>query len=64
MKISLQWLKDFLPSGLPQPQAVADALTQAGFPIESIQPHGDDVSWLAANAKTSPPASAEPSELM
>ncbi len=42
MKISLHWLKDFLPTGLPDAPAVADALTAAGFPIESIETHGDD----------------------
>jgi phenylalanyl-tRNA synthetase beta chain len=42
MKISLQWLKDFLPNGVPSAQAAAEALTNAGLPVESIEERGDD----------------------
>jgi phenylalanyl-tRNA synthetase beta chain len=42
MKISLQWLKDFLPNGVPDANTAADALTNAGLPVESIENHGDD----------------------
>lgn len=41
MKISLEWLGDFL-SQPPNAQAAADALTNAGFPVESIETHGPD----------------------
>jgi phenylalanyl-tRNA synthetase beta chain len=41
MKISLQWIADFLPGPLDA-AAIADALTGGGFPVESIEPHGDD----------------------
>ena len=44
MKISLQWLKDFLPTGLPDAPSVADALTAAGFPIESIEPPQNNIA--------------------
>jgi phenylalanyl-tRNA synthetase beta chain len=44
MKISLHWLKDFLPTGLPHAPAVADALTAAGFPIESIEPPQNNIA--------------------
>src|SRR4051812_5228122 len=43
MKISLNWLGDFLP-GPRDAQALGDALMRGGFPIESIESHhGDDV---------------------
>jgi len=43
MKISLEWLnKDFLPSRVPDAKTLADALTNAGFPVESIESHGAD----------------------
>jgi phenylalanyl-tRNA synthetase beta chain len=45
MKISMNWLADFLASadGKPlSPQIAADALTMAGLPTESIENHGDD----------------------
>jgi len=41
MKISLEWLSDFLPGAIDAQQA-ADALTHGGFPVESIESHGDD----------------------
>ena len=41
MKISLEWLGDFLPQSL-DPRATADALTQGGFPVENIDQHGED----------------------
>jgi phenylalanyl-tRNA synthetase beta chain len=42
MKISTDWLNDFLAGGAPGANKAADALTNAGFPIESIEPHGSD----------------------
>lgn len=41
MKISLEWLADFLP-GPADPQALAEALTHGGLPVEVIEQHGDD----------------------
>ena len=41
MKISLQWLGDFLPGPLDATQA-ADSLTHGGFPVENIETHGQD----------------------
>src|SRR5450432_130066 len=41
MKISLEWLADFLPGPLDA-SAAADSLTHAGFPVESIEKHGND----------------------
>jgi phenylalanyl-tRNA synthetase beta chain len=41
MKISLQWLADFLP-GASDAQTFADALTNGGLPVEVIEKHGDD----------------------
>jgi phenylalanyl-tRNA synthetase beta chain len=41
MKISLQWLSDFVDGPLDA-EAIADALTAAGFPIESIETVGAD----------------------
>ncbi|HEX2971649.1 MAG TPA: phenylalanine--tRNA ligase beta subunit-related protein, partial [Tepidisphaeraceae bacterium] len=41
MKISFEWLSDFLPGPLA-PQAAADALTHGGLPVEVIEPHGND----------------------
>ena len=41
MKISLEWLRDFLPQ-VPSAGAAADALTHGGLPVELIEPHGDD----------------------
>jgi phenylalanyl-tRNA synthetase beta chain len=42
MKTSLQWLSDFLPGPALDAQKAADALTNAGLPVESIQRQGDD----------------------
>ena len=41
MKISLEWLKDYLPTPL-DPAAAADALTHGGFPVENIETHESD----------------------
>jgi phenylalanyl-tRNA synthetase beta chain len=41
MKISLRWLSDFLPDPL-DPNQAADALTNAGLPVESIESHAPD----------------------
>ena len=43
MKISLQWLNtDFFPSQTLDANTIAEALTNAGFPVESVKPHGTD----------------------
>jgi phenylalanyl-tRNA synthetase beta chain len=42
MKISLSWLKEFVPEVPADAAAIADALTNAGFPVESIETHGSD----------------------
>src|SRR3954466_15199646 len=42
MKISLQWLSDYLPGPL-NPATAADALTNGGLPVEVIETVGDDV---------------------
>src|ERR1700751_4855456 len=41
MKISLEWLRDFLPGPL-EAQVAADALTNGGLPVEVIERVGDD----------------------
>ncbi len=41
MKISLEWLSDFLPGPLDA-EAAADALTRGGLPVEVIERFGDD----------------------
>lgn len=41
MKISLEWLSEYLPGELPATTA-ADALTNGGLPVEVIERHGDD----------------------
>jgi len=41
MKISLEWLRDSLPSRVSPDQA-AEALTHGGFPVEKIDAFGDD----------------------
>src|SRR5215218_5068869 len=41
MKISLEWLNQFLPGPLAAEQA-AEALTNGGLPVEVIEQHGDD----------------------
>ena len=41
MKISLEWLQEYLP-GPTQADRAADALTNGGFPVESIERHGAD----------------------
>jgi phenylalanyl-tRNA synthetase beta chain len=43
MKISLEWLNtDFFPSQALDANTIAEALTNAGFPVESIKPQGSD----------------------
>ncbi len=41
MKISLEWLGQFLNGSLAAEQ-LADALTNGGLPVEVIEQHGDD----------------------
>ncbi|WP_428940402.1 phenylalanine--tRNA ligase subunit beta [Fontivita pretiosa] len=41
MKISLQWLSDFLPGPIDA-QVAAEALTSGGLPVEAIEHHGED----------------------
>jgi phenylalanyl-tRNA synthetase beta chain len=41
MKISLEWLSQYLPGKTAAEQA-AEALTHGGLPVEVIEPHGDD----------------------
>jgi phenylalanyl-tRNA synthetase beta chain len=43
MKISLQWLEDYLPGATALgPQRAADALMNGGLPVETIETIGDD----------------------
>lgn len=42
MKISLHWLRDYLPDLPDDAPAVADALTHGGLPVELIERAGDD----------------------
>jgi phenylalanyl-tRNA synthetase beta chain len=42
MKISLEWLSEYLPGALDA-QRAGDALTHGGLPVEVIEKHGDDV---------------------
>jgi phenylalanyl-tRNA synthetase beta chain len=42
MKTSLQWLSEFLPGPALDGQRAADALSNAGLPVESIEKVGDD----------------------
>src|SRR5438876_7627367 len=41
MKISLEWLGEFLPGAITA-QAAGEALTNGGLPVEIIEQHGDD----------------------
>src|SRR5437762_14285271 len=41
MKTSLEWLQEYLP-GPTQAERAAEALTNGGFPVESIERHGTD----------------------
>src|SRR5262245_39696120 len=41
MKISMQWLSDFLPGRL-EATVAGEALTNGGLPVEVIEKHGDD----------------------
>src|SRR5690348_6855848 len=41
MKISLEWLGEYLPGSL-EAQRAADALTNGGLPVESIERNGTD----------------------
>src|SRR5215210_6679318 len=43
MKISLDWLAQYTPGPLDL-QQVADALTNGGLPVESIETRGDDAT--------------------
>jgi phenylalanyl-tRNA synthetase beta chain len=42
MRISLEWLAEYLPGALDA-QKAADALTNGGLPVETIEARGDDV---------------------
>src|SRR5438309_895896 len=42
MKTSLAWLSDFLPGPPLDAEAVAEALTNGGLPVESIEQHGEN----------------------
>ena len=42
MKTSLEWLSEYLPDAALDGQAVADALTHGGLPVEVIEQVGDD----------------------
>ncbi len=42
MRISLEWLAEYLPGSL-DPQQAADALTNGGLPVETIESRGDDM---------------------
>src|SRR3954462_6220553 len=41
MKISLEWLSNYLPGPL-EPQAAGEALTHGGLPVEVYEQHGSD----------------------
>ncbi|HZK82098.1 MAG TPA: phenylalanine--tRNA ligase beta subunit-related protein, partial [Humisphaera sp.] len=41
MKISLNWLQEYLPGPLDR-QTAAEALTHGGLPVENFEEHGDD----------------------
>ncbi|HEY8665853.1 MAG TPA: phenylalanine--tRNA ligase subunit beta [Tepidisphaeraceae bacterium] len=41
MKISMEWLGEYLPGALPA-EAAGDALTNGGLPVEVIEQHGND----------------------
>src|ERR1041384_5499357 len=41
MKISLEWLSDFLPRPLDA-KALGEALTHGGLPVENYETHGQD----------------------
>src|SRR5258708_7373192 len=41
MKISLEWLGEFLPGELTA-EAAGEALTHGGLPVEVFEQHGDD----------------------
>ena len=42
MKISLEWLGQFLPGVPLAADLAADALTNGGLPVELVERHGDD----------------------
>ena len=48
MKISREWLNDFLPDP-PDAEVVGDALMRGGFPIESIETPDDGVVPVRAD---------------
>src|ERR1700712_1948567 len=41
MKISLEWLSEFLPGNITA-EAAGEALTPGGLPVEVFEQHGDD----------------------
>src|SRR4051812_36260210 len=41
MKISMEWLGEYLPD-VPDARAAGDALTMGGLPVEVFEQHGDD----------------------
>lgn len=43
MKISLEWLAEYLPGPL-EPERAAEALTHGGLPVDSIEQHGSDTA--------------------
>lgn len=43
MKISLEWLAEYLPGGVAA-EAAAEALTHGGLPVEKFERHGDDIA--------------------
>src|SRR5215207_4460756 len=42
MKISLEWLRDYLPDA-PEARRAADALTHGGLPVEAVERMGNDM---------------------
>lgn len=42
MRVSLRWLREILPVDTP-PEAIADALTGRGLPVDAVEAAGDDV---------------------
>ncbi|HMO26721.1 MAG TPA: phenylalanine--tRNA ligase beta subunit-related protein, partial [Tepidisphaeraceae bacterium] len=43
MKVSIEWLEQFLPGEALDPERCAEALTMAGLPVEHIEQVGDDI---------------------
>ena len=42
MKISYNWLQEYIEDKLPAVEAVVEALTMHSFEIEGVEEHGDD----------------------